>query len=147
MRTPGIALWALACLGLSPALAAPLDDVDRPATVFDPEAPMSDIFAVTATEFDTSVVQSETPVILDFWAAWCGPCKTLSPILDELATEYDGRVRVGKVNVDEEQALAMAFGVRSIPMLAVVKEGEIVHLEAGFRSREAVEQLFRQAAG
>ncbi len=108
---------------------------------------MSNIFPVTADEFDATVVQSETPVILDFWAAWCGPCKTLSPILDELAEEYDGRVRVGKVNVDEEQALAMAFGVRSIPMLAVVKEGEIIHLEAGFRSRDAVEQMFRQAAG
>ena len=68
-------------------------------------------------------------------------------ILDELASEYDGRVRVGKVNVDEEQALAMAFGVRSIPMLAVVKGGEIVHLEAGFRGRESVVKLFEQALG
>ena len=108
---------------------------------------MSASFPVTAAEFDTTVVESETPVILDFWAPWCGPCKTLSPILDELSTEYDGRVRVGKVNVDEEQALAVAFGVRSIPMLVVVKGGEIVHLEAGFRGRDAIEALFRQAAG
>ncbi len=108
---------------------------------------MSEPFSVTATEFDTAVVQSETPVILDFWAPWCGPCKSLSPILDELATEYDGQVRVGKINVDEEQALAMAFGVRSIPMLAVVKDGEIVHLESGFSGRDAIEKLFQQAAG
>jgi len=108
---------------------------------------MSEPFSVTATAFDTAVVQSNTPLILDFWAPWCGPCKTLSPILDELATEYDGQVRVGKINVDEEQALAMAFGVRSIPMLAVVKDGEILHLESGFRGRDAIEKLFQQAAG
>ena len=108
---------------------------------------MAEPFVVTADTFDTEVVGSSTPVILDFWAAWCGPCKSLSPVLDELANEYDGRVRVGKVNVDEEQALAMAFGVRSIPMLVVVKGGEIVHLEAGFRGRESVVKLFEQALG
>ena len=107
---------------------------------------MSATFPVTAASFD-DVVKSETPVILDFWAAWCGPCKSLSPILDELAGEYEGQVSVGKVNVDEEQALAQAFGVRSIPMLAIVKGGEIVHLEAGFRGREGVVQLFKQALG
>lgn len=108
---------------------------------------MSAPFTVTVDTFDSEVVTSATPVILDFWAVWCGPCKNISPILDELAEEYDGRVRVGKVNVDEERALAEAFGVRSIPMLAVVKEGQIVHLESGFRGREAVVALFDRAAG
>jgi len=108
---------------------------------------MSTPFAVTSENFESDVVQSKTPVILDFWAAWCGPCKSLSPILDELAGEYDGKVRVGKVNVDEEQVLAQAFSVRSIPMLAVVRDGEIIHLEAGFRGREGVVALFKQAMG
>ena len=108
---------------------------------------MSASFAVTADSFDTEVVASSTPVVLDFWAEWCGPCKNIAPILDELAEQYDGKVKVGKINVDEEQALARAFGVRSIPTLAVVKDGEIVHLEAGFRGREAVVALFDRASG
>ncbi len=107
---------------------------------------MSQTFPVTVQSFNDEVISSDTPVILDFWAAWCGPCKSLSPILDELSETYAGKVRVGNVNVDEERDLAQAFGVRSIPMLAVVKGGEIVHIEAGFRGREAVEQLFEQAA-
>jgi len=105
---------------------------------------MSKPFSVTAENFN-EVVSEPTPVILDFWAAWCGPCKSISPILDELAEQYDGQVRVGKVNVDEEQALAQAFSVRSIPMLAVVKGGEIVHIEAGFRGRDGVVKLFETA--
>ncbi len=106
---------------------------------------MATPFAVTADNFDTDVVGSELPVILDFWAVWCGPCRNIGPILDEMAETYDNQVRVGKVNVDQEQALAQAFSVRSIPMLAIVKGGEIVHIESGFRGRSAVEDLFRRA--
>ena len=106
---------------------------------------MSAPFEVTIDTFDTTVVASQEPVILDFWATWCGPCKAIAPLLDELAATHEGKVKVGKVNVDQQQALAQAFGVRSIPTLAIVKGGEIVHLEAGFRGREAVEALFERA--
>ena len=108
---------------------------------------MSAPFTVTADTFDTEVVGSDIPVILDFWAVWCGPCKSIAPILDELSEEYDGRVKVGKINVDEQRALAQAFGVRSIPTLAIVKHGEIEHLEPGVRGREAVVALFDRATG
>ncbi len=107
---------------------------------------MSAPFVVTIENFQSDVVGSELPVLVDFWATWCGPCKAIGPILDELAEAFDGKMRVGKVNVDEQGALSQAFGVRSIPTLAVVKNGEIVHVEAGFKGRAAVEALFQAHA-
>jgi thioredoxin 1 len=104
---------------------------------------MSAPFEVTTENFQTEVVGSDVPVLLDFWATWCGPCKSIAPVLDELAAQFDGRMRVGKVNVDEQGVLSQAFGVRSIPTLAVVVGGEIVHVEAGFKGKAAVAALFR----
>lgn len=104
-------------------------------------------FEVTAANFEQEVVQSPLPVVVDFWAPWCGPCKTISPLLDELAEEFAGRVRVGKVNVDEQQPLAQAFAVRSIPTLAAVRGGEITELQVGFRGRAQVAALFEKIAG
>ena len=78
------------------------------------------------------------PVLLDLWAGWCGPCMMLSPIIEEIADEMDGKVKVGKINVDEQPELAMAFKAQSIPMLVVVKDGVIQKQEIGFRSKEAV---------
>ena len=102
---------------------------------------------VTADNFDKEVVQSPIPVVIDFWAPWCGPCKSIGPILDELASTWAGKVKVAKVNTDEEQALANAFQVRGIPTLAVVQGGEIVDLQVGFRGRQPLEQLFSRLGG
>lgn len=82
--------------------------------------------AVKATEFESKVLQSDVPVLVDFWAEWCGPCKAIGPTIDQIATEYAGKAKVYKVNVDEEGELAMQYGVMSIPALLVFKGGKMV---------------------
>ena len=78
------------------------------------------IVTLTQDNFDTEALKSNTPVLVDFWAEWCGPCKMIAPVLDELATEFQGKVKIGKVNIDEHQGLAAQFGVRAIPTLLVI---------------------------
>ena len=85
----------------------------------------------TDENFDTDVTQSELPVLIDFWAVWCGPCKAIAPVIEEIAGEYEGQVKVGKVDVDQNQNTAMKFGVRSIPTLLVIKDGEVVNQIVG----------------
>jgi thioredoxin 1 len=82
--------------------------------------------AITLTDdsFQSEVIESSVPVLVDFWATWCGPCRMVAPIVDELAQEYDGRVKVGKVDVDSEQKIAADFGIRSIPTLLIFKDGK-----------------------
>ncbi len=81
---------------------------------------------ITDSNFSTEVLQSDKPVLIDFWAVWCGPCKMIAPVVEELAKEYDGKLKVGKVDVDSNPEVSMKFGIRSIPTLMVFKGGKVV---------------------
>ena len=96
---------------------------------------------ITANNFEKEALQSPLPVLLDFWAPWCGPCRTLAPELKALADEYAGRVVVGKVNVDEEPELAAAFRVASIPTVVVIRDGKVVRTSVGYKPKEALAAL------
>ena len=93
---------------------------------------------LTKDNFTKEVLQSEQAVLLDFWAPWCGPCRMVSPIVDQVAEEVDGRAKVGKVNVDEQPELAAQFGVMSIPTLVVMKQGKAVATRVGVQSKQAI---------
>ena len=93
---------------------------------------------ITAANFENEVLRSDKPVLLDFYADWCGPCKMLSPVLSEIADEYADVIRVAKVNVDDEPELAMKFKVSSIPMLVLFKDGRIVSTSVGYRPKDEI---------
>ncbi len=95
----------------------------------------SDIRHVTDESFDPEVLKSETPVLVDYWAEWCGPCKSIAPILDEVAREYSGRLKVAKINVDQNQMVPAKFAVRGIPTLMLFKNGEVVATKIGAVSK------------
>jgi thioredoxin 1 len=93
------------------------------------------ISTLTQDNFQKEVLQSATPVLVDFWAEWCGPCKMIAPLLDELADEYDGKVKIGKVNIDEQQALATKYGIRAIPTLLLINKGQVAEQMVGAKSK------------
>ncbi len=101
----------------------------------------------TDQNFEAEVLQSDRPVLVDFWAEWCGPCKALGPTIDELANEYDGKVKVGKVNVDSNQEASMKFGVSSIPTVIIFKGGEMVSRFVGLRSKKDFAAALDQVSG
>ncbi len=107
----------------------------------------SNMLTLTQENFAKEVLQSTQPVLVDFWAEWCGPCKMLTPILDELATEYDGRIRIGKVNIDDHQELANQYGIRSIPTLLLFHQGQVADQIVGLRSKRDLKASFDRVAG
>lgn len=101
------------------------------------------IFEITKNNFENEVIKSDMPVLIDFWAEWCGPCRMLSPVVDEIAEENEN-IRVGKVNVDNERELAMAFEIDSIPTLILVKDGKIVGKSVGFVPKASILKLIEE---
>jgi thioredoxin 1 len=106
---------------------------------------MSSEIILTEANFDTEVLQSKLPVLVDFWAEWCGPCRMLSPTIDELATDFSGKAKVGKVNVDQNQIIAERYGIRSIPTLILFKNGEIIEQIVGSQTKEVLKSKLTNA--
>jgi thioredoxin 1 len=106
------------------------------------ESPQTELVKhVSETTFENEVLKSERPVLVDFWASWCGPCRAIAPIIDQLASKYEGRLSVAKVNVDENSSVAAQFGVRSIPSLLIFKGGQVVGSVVGARPLEEIERF------
>ncbi len=107
---------------------------------------MSNVKHVTTQEFESEVLRSEQPVLVDFYATWCAPCKMLSPVLDKLASEFAGRVKIVKVNVEEEMSLAMRYGISGVPTLILFKGGVIVDTMVGLLPPLALKAKLEQVA-
>ncbi|MDO4834674.1 MAG: thioredoxin [Bacillota bacterium] len=101
---------------------------------------MSEI-TITKENFEQEVLKSDKPVLLDFWAEWCGPCKMLSPVIGEIAEEHGGSVKVCKVNVDEQRELSNAFEITGIPTIVYMKNGKVVNTAVGYRPKEELEAM------
>jgi thioredoxin 1 len=107
----------------------------------------SAIFEVNDSNFDQDVLKSEQPVLVDFWAAWCGPCRAIAPIVDELAQHFQGKIKVGKMDVDRNSATPMRYKVTGIPTLLVFKGGQVVEQLVGYRPKDAIQQALEKHIG
>jgi len=105
---------------------------------------VSDAIELTSDNFEDEVVNSDVPVVVDLWAPWCGPCRAIAPILDKLAGEYDGKVKVAKVNVDDEPELAQAFNVQSIPMVVAMRGRDVEDVTIGFKGERPLREMFEK---
>ncbi|MEG0847846.1 MAG: thioredoxin [Niameybacter sp.] len=101
-------------------------------------------FQFTDANFQQEALKSNIPVIIDFYADWCGPCKMMAPIIDELATQYEGKVKIGKVNTDENRAIASKYNIMSIPTILFIKNGEVVDTTVGALPKQVIEQKINQ---
>lgn len=108
---------------------------------------MSKPIIIDESNFNAEVLQSKKPVLVDFWAQWCGPCRMVAPVVEELAEEYDGRVTFGKVDVDKNAKIASQFGIMSIPTLIIFKDGKPMSNLVGFRPKEHLKQSLDAALG
>lgn len=106
---------------------------------------MSNVLQISDAEFQKEVLDSEVPVLLDFWAPWCGPCRMVAPVLDELSVEFEGKVKITKMNVDENAAVPAQFGVRSIPTLLLFKNGEVIAQQVGALPHSQMSAFIQQA--
>src|SRR3954468_1569633 len=106
----------------------------------------ANILTLTDGNFSQEVTSSSQPVLVDFWAEWCGPCKMIAPLLDELATEYDGKVKIAKVNIDDHQNLAAQFRVTAIPTLLIFKNGQVIEQMVGAKSKRDLKASLDKAA-
>ena len=99
------------------------------------------VLTLTEANWNEEVVSSNTPVLVDFWAPWCGPCRIIAPIIEELAEEFEGKLKVGKLNTDENPNIAMQYGIRAIPTVILFKNGEVVDTRIGVQPKDSLKQM------
>lgn len=105
---------------------------------------MADLLEITDDSFDTEIMKSDIPVLVDFWAEWCGPCKMVGPVVEELAKEYEGKVKIAKMDVDNNRETPAKFGIRSIPTLIFFKSGEVVQTIIGAQPKNYIEEELKK---
>lgn len=105
---------------------------------------MADLLEVTDETFDTEIVNADTPAMVDFWAEWCGPCRMVSPVVEELAKEYDGKIKIAKMDVDQNRQTPARFGIRNIPTLILFKDGEVAQTIIGAQPKSNIEEALKK---
>jgi thioredoxin len=142
--------WREALIQIADPGNAPLDAASAEKATFTTRRKKmagNGIVEVTDANFDQDVLKSDKPVLVDFWATWCGPCRAIAPIVEELATEFQGKVKIGKMDVDSNSATPMRYKVTGIPTLLVFKGGQVVEQLVGYRPKDAIAQALNKHIG